>query len=129
MDIIDGNTGKGGSKLRRPRPKAISLTGAALQRLREIISRAGGEVAGVRISVKNTGCAGLSYAMEYVREITPSDERVEEEGVTILIDPKAVLFLIGTEMDYRTDKFESGFVFRNPNAVDTCGCGESFRVS
>lgn len=129
MDIIDGNTGKGGPKPRRPRPKAISLTGAALQRLREIISRAGGEVAGVRISVKNTGCAGLSYAMEYVREITPSDERVEEEGVTILIDPKAVLFLIGTEMDYRTDKFESGFVFRNPNAVDTCGCGESFRVS
>jgi iron-sulfur cluster assembly protein len=129
MDIIDSTTGKDGPKPRRPRPKAIRLTDAALHRLKEIIARAGGEVAGVRISVKNTGCAGLSYAMEYVKEISPSDERVEENGVTILIDPKAVLFLIGTEMDYRTDKFEAGFVFRNPNAVDTCGCGESFRVS
>jgi len=113
----------------RARPKAITLSDAAASRVKEIMGRADGKYLGVRISVKNTGCAGMSYAMEYASELNPLDEKVEDKDVTILIDPKAVLFLIGTEMDYKSDKFESGFVFKNPNAVDTCGCGESFRVS
>lgn len=129
MEIVDGNGGKPVRKTPRQRPKAITLSEAAASRVKEIMGRADGKVVGVRISVKNTGCAGMSYAMEYASEINPLDERVEDRDVTILIDPKAVLFLIGTEMDYKTDKFESGFVFKNPNAVDTCGCGESFRVS
>lgn len=129
MEITDGNSGKPMRRSARPRPKAITLSDAAASRIKEIIARAGGKVAGVRISVKNTGCAGMSYAMEYAPEINPLDEKVEDKDVTILIDPKAILFLIGTEMDYKTDKFESGFVFKNPNAMDTCGCGESFRVS
>lgn len=129
MEIVDGNGGKPVRKTARQRPKAITLSEAAASRVKEIMGRADGKVVGVRISVKNTGCAGMSYAMEYASEINPLDERVEDRDVIILIDPKAVLFLIGTEMDYKTDKFESGFVFKNPNAVDTCGCGESFRVS
>lgn len=129
MDIIDSAGEKPGRRPLRPRPKAITLSDAAALRVKEIMGRAEGKVIGVRISVKNTGCAGMSYAMEYATGINPLDEKVEDKDVTILIDPKAVLFLIGTEMDYKTDKFESGFVFKNPNAVDTCGCGESFRVS
>lgn len=124
MDIIDSTT----SPTRRERPKAITLTDRAATRIKEIIARSDKPVAGVRLSVKNTGCAGLSYGMEYASETDPLDEVVEDKGVTILIEAKAVLFLIGTEMDYKTDRFESGFVFSNPNAVDTCGCGESFRV-
>lgn len=129
MDLVDGNSGKPARRPARPRPKAITLSDAAASRVKEIVARAEGKVVGVRVSVKNTGCAGMSYAMEYASEINPMDEKVEDKDVTILIDPKAVLFLIGTEMDYKTDKFESGFIFKNPNAVDTCGCGESFRVS
>lgn len=129
MEITDGNSGKPAGRAARPRPKAITLSDAAATRVKEIMGRAEGKVVGVRISVKNTGCAGMSYAMEYASDINPLDEKVEDKDVTILIDPKAVLFLIGTEMDYKTDKFESGFIFKNPNAVDTCGCGESFRVS
>lgn len=129
MEIVDGKSGKPANRVARVRPKAITLSEAAANRIKEIMARAESRVVGVRISVKNTGCAGMSYAMEYAAEINPLDEKVEDKEVTILIDPKAVLFLIGTEMDYKTDKFESGFVFKNPNAVDTCGCGESFRVS
>ncbi len=129
IEITDSNSGKPARRPTRPRPKAITLSDAAASRVKEIMARADGKVVGVRISVKNTGCAGMSYAMEYASEMNPLDEKVEDKDVTILIDPKAVLFLIGTEMDYKTDKFESGFVFKNPNAVDTCGCGESFRVS
>ena len=124
MDMLDSTDNPG----RRERPKAITLTDTAAERVKEIISRSPGKVAGVRLSVKNTGCAGLSYGMEYATEIDPLDELVEDKGVTVLIEAKAVLFLIGTVMDYRTDRFESGFVFNNPNADDTCGCGESFRV-
>lgn len=126
MEIIDG---KAGRKPMRSRPKVITLSDAAAGRVKEIMARAEGKVVGVRISVKNTGCAGMSYAMEYASAVNPLDEKVEDKDVTILIDPKAVLFLIGTEMDYNTGQFESGFVFKNPNAVDTCGCGESFRVN
>jgi len=128
MEITDGNEAKPERKA-RPRRKAITLSDAAANRVKEIIARAEGTVVGVRISVKNTGCAGMSYAMEYAATVNPLDEKVEDKEVTILIDPKAVLFLIGTEMDYNTGQFESGFVFKNPNAVDTCGCGESFRVN
>ena len=124
MDMLDSMDNPG----RRERPKAITLTEAAAKRVKEIIARSPDKVAGVRLSVNNTGCAGLSYGMEYATEADPLDEVVEDKGVTVLIEPKAVLFLIGTEMDYRTDRFESGFVFNNPNAIDTCGCGESFRV-
>ena len=129
IEIVDGNGGAPVRKAARQRPKAITLSEAAASRVKEIMGRAESKIVGVRISVKNTGCAGMSYAMEYASEINPLDEKVEDKDVTILIDPKAVLFLIGTEMDYKTDKFESGFIFKNPNAVDTCGCGESFRVS
>ena len=124
MDIIDSTT----APARRARPKAITLTDRAAARVKEIIARSDKPVVGVRLSVKNTGCAGLSYGMEYATDNDPLDEIVEDKGVAILIEAKAVLFLIGTEMDYETERFESGFVFNNPNAVDTCGCGESFRV-
>jgi len=111
-----------------PIPKAITLTDAAASRLADILSQpsAGGEtLVGLRLGLKNAGCAGMEYTMEYATDIAPHDEVVEEKGVTILIDPKAILFLLGTEMDYEVSKLSSGFVFNNPNQTDACGCGES----
>jgi iron-sulfur cluster assembly protein len=108
------------------RPAVMSLTNAAAARVREIMANAeGGEVRGLRIGVKNGGCAGMAYTMDYVAEAEPFDERIEDKGVTVFIDSKAVLFLLGTQMDYRTDKLSSGFVFNNPNQTGACGCGES----
>ena len=109
----------------RPRPQVMSLTDAAAARIRALTAASGKEVEGVRIGVKNGGCAGMEYTMEYVESIGPTDEVVEDKGVKLLIDPTAVLFLLGTEMDYRTDKMRSGFVFNNPNQTSACGCGES----
>ena len=114
---------------KRERPKAITLTDAAAERIKSIMENSDKPVVGVRIGVKNAGCAGMSYTMEYAGELNPLDEVVEDKGVTVLIDAKAVLFLIGTEMDYKVEKLSSGFTFSNPNAVDTCGCGESFSVA
>jgi iron-sulfur cluster assembly protein len=115
-------------RVRRPRPKVVTLTPAAAARVKEIMDRADQPYAGLRVGVKNGGCAGSEYIFEYAAEKGPIDEVVEDQGVTILIDPKAVLFLIGTTIDYETTKLSSKFVFNNPNETDACGCGESVTI-
>lgn len=113
----------------RPKPKVISVTEAAAGRVREIMSSRDDEIVGLRIGVKNGGCAGMSYTMDYATEINPLDEIVEDQGITVLIDPKAVLFLLGTQMDYEVSTLSSGFVFNNPNQTSACGCGESVAIT
>ncbi|WP_425997250.1 HesB/IscA family protein [Caulobacter sp. DWR1-3-2b1] len=115
-------------RARRPRPKVVTLTDAAAARVKEIMARADKPYAGLRVGVKNGGCAGSEYIFEYAAEQNPLDEVVEDKDVTILIDPKAVLFLIGTTIDYETTKLSSKFVFNNPNETDACGCGESVTI-
>ena len=109
----------------RPRPQVMRLTEAAAARIRALQAASSTTVEGVRIGVKNGGCAGMEYTMEYAQAHGPHDEIVEDKGVKLLIDPSAVMFLLGTEMDYRTDRMRSGFVFNNPNQTSACGCGES----
>ena len=116
------------SRPRRPRPKAVTLTDAAAARVKAIMAKAEQPYVGLRVGVKNGGCAGQEYTFAYAESVEPLDEVVEDKGVTILIDPKAVLFLIGTEIDYETSKLASKFVFRNPNETDACGCGESVTI-
>lgn len=113
---------------RRPRPKAVTLSDRAAVRVQEIMSRAEKPYAGLRVGVKNGGCAGQEYVLEYAEAAGPLDEVIEDKGVTILIEPKAVLFLLGTEIDYETSKLSAKFVFRNPNETDACGCGESVTI-
>ena len=113
---------------RRPRPKVVSLTDAAANRVREIMDRAEQNYVGLRVGVKNGGCAGQEYVLEYAEAANPLDEVVEDKGVRILVEPKAVLFLIGTEIDYQTSQLSAKFVFRNPNETDACGCGESVTI-
>ncbi len=113
---------------RRPRPKVVTLTEAAAERVREIMANAQKDYVGLRVGVKNGGCAGQEYTFAYAEEIGPMDEVVEDKGVTILIEPKAILFLIGTEIDFETTRLASKFVFRNPNETDACGCGESVTI-
>ena len=113
---------------RRARPKAVTLTDAAAERVREIMTNAEKDYVGLRVGVKNGGCAGQEYTFAYAEQIEPLDEVVEDKGVTILIEPKAVLFLIGSEIDFETSKLSSKFVFRNPNETDACGCGESVTI-
>ena len=113
----------------RPRPKAMTLTDAAADRVKAIMAASGKQIVGLKIGVENGGCAGMEYTMDYAEEAGPLDEVVEDKGVTILIEPKAVLFLLGTEMDYAEDKFRSGFTFNNPNQTDACGCGESVMLT
>jgi iron-sulfur cluster assembly protein len=113
---------------RRERPKVIRLTDAAATRIRDIMEKSEGRYMGVRVGVKNGGCAGMSYTMDYAESATPLDEIVEDKGVRILIDPKAVMFLVGTEMDYKREKLASRFVFSNPNQTESCGCGESVTI-
>ena len=113
---------------RRPRPKVVTLTEAAAARVREIMDGADRPYAGLRVGVKNGGCAGQEYTLAYAEAVAPLDEVVEDKGVTVLIEPKAVLFLIGTEIDYVADRLASKFVFRNPNQTDACGCGESVTI-
>lgn len=113
---------------RRPRPKVVTLTDAAARRMQEIMSGADEKFIGVRVGVKNGGCAGMEYEMSYAAEAMPFEEVVEENGVKVLIDPKAILFLIGTEIDFVTEKLSQRFVFRNPNQTDACGCGESVTI-
>lgn len=115
-------------RARRPRPQVVSLTPAAAERVREIMAKAEKPYAGLRVGVKNGGCAGQEYVLEYADTRGPLDEVVEDKGVTILIEPKAVLFLIGTEIDYEVTRLASKFVFRNPNETDACGCGESVTI-
>jgi iron-sulfur cluster assembly protein len=109
-------------------PKAISLTGRAAERIKLIMSRAETPKIGVRLGVKNGGCAGMEYTMDYAEARDPLDEVVEDKGVMILIEPKAVLFLLGTQMDYEEGVMSSGFIFNNPNQTDACGCGESVTI-
>ena len=113
----------------RPRPQVMKLTDAAAQRITELTNRADSEIVGLRVGIKNGGCAGQSYTVEYAHEVRPTDEVVEDKGVKILIDPKAVLFLLGTEMDFQTTKLTSQFVFNNPNQTSACGCGESVAIT
>jgi iron-sulfur cluster assembly protein len=112
----------------RPRPQVMRLTDAAAARIKEVMVGANGEVAGVRVGGKNGGCAGMEYTMEYAAAVAPTDEVVEDKGVKILVDPKAVLFLLGTEMDYKREKLSAQFVFNNPNQTSACGCGESVQI-
>jgi iron-sulfur cluster assembly protein len=113
----------------RPKLQVMRLSDAAALRIRDIIDKSERPIAGIRVGVKNGGCAGMSYTMEYADALDPRDEIVEDKGVRVLIDPKAVLFLLGTEMDYRVDKLSSGFVFNNPNQTSACGCGESVAIT
>lgn len=107
------------------RPQVMSLTEAAAERIRALTAASGKDVEGVRIGVKNGGCAGMEYTMSYADARGPHDEVIEDKGVKLLIDPTAVMFLLGTEMDYQSDRMRSGFVFNNPNQTSACGCGES----
>ncbi len=109
----------------RPRPKVMTLTEAAAERVKAIMSKAKKPVLGLRLGVKNGGCAGMEYTMEWAEHKRPYDEVVEDRDVTVFIDPKAIMFLLGTEMDYRESMLKSGFVFNNPNQTAACGCGES----
>tara|TARA_Y100001935_G_scaffold82917_1_gene68946 strand:+ start:227 stop:562 length:336 start_codon:yes stop_codon:yes gene_type:complete len=108
--------------------KIIRLSDNAAERIKQIMSEAKNSAIGVRVGVKSGGCAGMSYIMEYAREIRPNEEIIEEKGVKVLIDPKAIIYLLGTEMDYKREKFSSQFIFKNPNESERCGCGESFKV-
>ena len=112
----------------RPRPKVMTLTDKAAERVRDIMARSERPVAGLRIGVKNGGCAGMEYTMEWAERQEALDELVEDKGVKLFIDPKAVLFLLGTEMDYKIEQLKSGFVFNNPNQTSACGCGESVQL-
>jgi iron-sulfur cluster assembly protein len=111
------------------KPKILSLTDAAADRIKNYVSSSDKPVAGVRVGVKNAGCVGMEYTMDFVENAEPADDMVEEKGATLFIDPKAILFLLGATMDYRVDKLSSGFVFDNPNQTDACGCGESVAIT
>ncbi|HWV52587.1 iron-sulfur cluster assembly accessory protein [Pseudorhodoplanes sp.] len=113
----------------RPRPQVMRLTEAAADRIKELIAKSDRPIAGLRVGVRNGGCAGMAYTMEYAESVNPTDEVVEDKGVRILVDPKAVLFLLGTEMDYKSDKLSAQFVFNNPNQTSACGCGESVQLT
>ena len=113
----------------RPRPQVMRLTEAAASRVKELSARADSDIVGLRVGIKNGGCAGQSYTVEYAHEVRPNDEVVEDKGVKIVVDPKAVLFLLGTEMDYKTEKLSAQFIFNNPNQTSACGCGESVQIT
>ena len=108
--------------------KLMSLTDAAAARIRFIMENAEKPIAAIRVGVKNGGCAGMAYTIDYAESLAPHEDVVEDKGVKVVIDPKALMFLIGTEMDYKTDKFTSQFVFNNPNETSACGCGESVAI-
>ena len=113
----------------RPRPQVMRLSEAAAVRIKELMAKSGRPIAGLRVGVKNGGCAGMEYTMEYVEQIGAKDEVVEDKGVKLVVDPKAVLFLLGTEMDYKTEKLSAQFIFNNPNQTGACGCGESVQLA
>jgi iron-sulfur cluster assembly protein len=113
----------------RSRFKVMTLTEAAAARVREIIEASEKPIAGLRVGVKNGGCAGMSYTMEFAEEMAPHDEIIDDKGVRVLIDPKAVLFLLGSSMDFKTDRLSAGFVFLNPNETSACVCGESVAIT
>ena len=106
----------------------ITLSENAANRIKEFMSKAEKDSLGVRVGVKSGGCAGMSYVMEYAKKTNPNDEIIEDKGVKVLIDPKAIMYLLGTEMDYKKEELSSTFVFKNPNETERCGCGESFKI-
>ena len=108
--------------------QVIRLRDNAAKRIKYIMSKAENSAIGVRVGVRSGGCAAMSYVMEYAKEIKPNEEIIEDKGVKVLIDPSAVMYLLGTEMDYKEEKFSSQFIFKNPNETERCGCGESFKV-
>ncbi len=112
-----------------PKFQVLSLSDAAANRVHDIIAKAERPIAGVRVGVKNGGCAGMSYTMEYAEAANPGEDVVEDKGVKVFVDPKAVLFLLGTEMDYQATKLAAQFVFKNPNQTSACGCGESVAIT
>ena len=112
-----------------PSFKVLTLTDAAADRVKDIMAKADRPIAGVRVGVKNGGCAGMSYTMEYAEAGKPGEDVVEDKGVKVFIEPKAVLFLLGTQMDFQTTKLASQFVFNNPNQTSACGCGESVAIT
>ena len=109
--------------------QVIKLSNNAAERIKEIMSKAEDKTIGVRVGVKSGGCAGMSYVMEYSKEINPNDEIIEDKGVKVFVDSAAIMYLLGTEMDYKTEELSSTFVFNNPNETERCGCGESFKTS
>ena len=106
----------------------IKLSDNAASRIKEMMAKAEKDSIGVRVGVKSGGCAGMSYVMEYAKKINPNDEVIEDKGVKVFIDPGAIMYLLGTEMDYKKEEFSSSFIFKNPNETERCGCGESFKV-
>ena len=110
------------------RDQVIKLSENAAKRIKEILLKSNDSPIGVRVGVKSGGCAGMSYIMEYAKEVKPNEEIIEDKGVKVLIDPSAIIYLLGTVMDYKEEKFSSQFVFKNPNETERCGCGESFKT-
>ena len=108
--------------------QVITLSDNAANRIKEIMSKDQNKSIGVRVGVKSGGCAGMSYVMEYAKKTNPNDEIIEEKGVKVLIDPKVIMYLLGTEMDYKKEELSSSFIFKNPNETERCGCGESFKI-
>jgi len=108
--------------------QVITLSDRAADRVKEIMSQTKEPIVGLRVGVASGGCAGMSYVMEYAKKANPNDEIIEDKGVKVLIDPNAVMYLLGTEMDYKKEEFASTFVFKNPNETERCGCGESFKI-
>ncbi|MDC1010855.1 iron-sulfur cluster assembly accessory protein [Candidatus Pelagibacter sp.] len=108
--------------------KIIRLSDGAANRIKEIMSGIQSDVIGVRVAVKSGGCAGMSYVMEYAKNVNPNDEIIEDKGVKVFVDAAAIMYLLGTEMDYKKEEFSSSFVFNNPNESERCGCGESFKI-
>ena len=108
--------------------QVITLSERAAERVKEIIAQAKEPILGLRVGVASGGCAWMSYVMEYAKKLNPNDEIIEDKGVKVLIDPKAIMYLLGTEMDYKKEELSSTFVFKNPNETERCGCGESFKV-
>ena len=107
---------------------AITITDAAAERIKAILQNRGADCHGVRLGTSTKGCNGLSYTVDYVDEVDPTDERIDDKGITLYVDAMSLIYLIGSEMDYKDEKFQSGFTFNNPNAKGSCGCGESFSV-
>ena len=108
--------------------QVIKVSENAAERIKEIMSKAEDKTIGVRVGVKSGGCAGMSYVMEYAKEINPNDEIIEDKGVKLFVDPGAIMYLLGTEMDYKKEELSSSFIFKNPNETERCGCGESFKI-
>jgi iron-sulfur cluster assembly protein len=129
FNLLRFETGSQNMMTARLRPQMMRLTDAAADRIKSVMANAGRPIVGVRVGVKNGGCAGMAYTMEYAEQVEPSDEVVEDKGVRVLIDPKAVLFLLGTEMGYKVEKLAAQFVFNNPNQTSACGCGESVQLT